>query len=184
MTHASLLKRPKVPFPSVSVIGMAGSGKTTTGLALARRLGWAFMDTDQLIESAYATRLQNITDSLGRDAFLDLEQSIISTLRASRCVISTGGSSVYREASMRHLQALGPVVCLDAPFPVIRERIALHPDRGLVIAPGQTLEGLYLERKVLYDRYATLHCDATRSPQECAEWICAHLPASCFAEER
>lgn len=176
MPEATLIQRPKVSAPAISVIGMAGSGKTTIGRMLARLLGWAFMDTDQLIESVYATRLQNITDALSRDEFLDLEQSVITSVRASRCVISTGGSSVYREGSMRYLQGLGPVVCLDAPFPVIRDRIALHPDRGLVIAEGQTLEGLYNERKVLYDRYGTMHCDATRPPEECAEWIRAHLP--------
>ncbi|MBQ4124749.1 MAG: shikimate kinase, partial [Desulfovibrio sp.] len=44
-TTAKLLKRPAKNLPCVSLIGMAGCGKTTVGLALAKALGWAFMDT-------------------------------------------------------------------------------------------------------------------------------------------
>ena len=184
MAENILLRRPRVTMPAVSIIGMAGSGKTTTGKALSSLLGWAFMDTDHLIEATYGARLQDITDALPREQFLDLERSVIITLRASRCVVSTGGSSVYRPESMEHLHALGPVICLDAPFSVIRDRIARNPDRGLVIAGGQTLRDLYEERKILYNRYADIHCDATMTPSQCALWIQEHLPAECLATER
>ena len=91
-TDVKLLKKPKASLPRISLIGMAGSGKTTIGVALARALGWAFIDTDSLIEAAYATRLQDISDALSRDAFLDMEADFICSLRTSRTVISTGGS--------------------------------------------------------------------------------------------
>ncbi len=160
----------------VILIGMAGSGKTTIGAALARQLGCAALDTDHLIEAAYGLRLQIITDTLSHDDFLDTEQRIILSLRASRAVISTGGSVIYRDRSMRHLRSLGTVVCLDVPLSVILKRIAMHPERGLIIRPGQTVADLYAERMSLYDRYADLHCDGTLSPEGCARWIAGHLP--------
>lgn len=158
--------------PCVSLIGMAGAGKSTVGQALAQLLGWAFMDSDYLMEALYASRLQGVTDALSKEAFLDLEAAVVGSVRAARTVLATGGSVIYRESAMRHLSALGPVVHLEVPFAVIEERIARNPDRGLAIAPGQTLRGLFEEREALYRRYADLCCPVEdKSPQQCALWI-------------
>ena len=165
-TDVKLLKKPKASLPCISLIGMAGSGKTTIGVALARALGWAFIDTDSLIEAAYATRLQDISDALSRDAFLDMEADFICS----------GGSVVYRDRGMKRLRDLGLIVRLDAPFRVIEERVSRNPQRGLVIGKGQTLESLCEERSRLYAKYADIACDATRTPSQCADWIISQLP--------
>ena len=163
---------------------MAGAGKSTVGEALARRLGWAFMDSDHLIESIYAARLQDVTAALGKDAFLDVEASVISAIKAHRTVIATGGSVVYREKAMRHLASLGPLVHLAVPLQTVEERIARNPQRGLAIAPGQTLRDIFLERQDLYTRYATLCCEAAcKTPQECVNWIVSHLPPETTASD-
>ena len=175
-TDVKLLKKPKASLPCISLSGMAGSGKTTIGVALARALGWAFIDTDSLIEAAYATRLQDISDALSRDAFLNMEADFICSLRTSRTVISTGGSVVYRDRGMKRLRDLGLIVRLDAPFRVIEERVSRNPQRGLVIGKGQTLESLCEERSRLYAKYADIACDATRTPSQCADWIISQLP--------
>ena len=57
----------------VTLIGMAGAGKSTVGRAVAERLGWAYVDTDHLIESTYGARLQDVTDALDKERFLDVE---------------------------------------------------------------------------------------------------------------
>ena len=124
----------------VTLIGMAGAGKSTVGRAVAERLGWAYVDTDHLIESTYGARLQDVTDALDKDRFLDVEARVIQSLRMQRAVLATGGSVVYRPEAMRYLTSLGPVVFLDVPLPLILERISRKPDRGLAIAPGQTVE--------------------------------------------
>lgn len=152
----------------IVLIGMAGAGKSTVGRALARQLNWAFADSDHIIEANYAAPLQTIADALAKEAFLDLEAEIVGSLNLNRCVIATGGSVIYREATMRHLASLGPVVLLDVPFEVCRERIARNPNRGIAMAPGQTLEDLFRERQALYRRYATFSVDATLSPAACA----------------
>ena len=160
----------------ISLIGMAGVGKTTIGKLAASALGWAFADSDHIIESAYAAPLQQISDALGKDAFIDMEAEIVGGLRLSRTVLATGGSVVYRASTMEHLRAMGPVVYLKARIDVILERIARNPDRGLAIAPGQTVEDLYREREGLYERYATVTVDtAGLSPERCARQIIASI---------
>ena len=139
----------------VSLIGMAACGKSSVGRELAAYLGWAHLDTDLVMEATYATHLQSVTDRLDRAAFLAVEDETIRALRLRRTVISTGGSAVYSAGAMRHLGGLGPIVHVDVPLPVILERIARKPERGLVIAPGQTVEDLFAEREALYRQWRT-----------------------------
>ena len=161
MSTPEHLLPPPPACPCVVLIGMAGAGKSTVGMALAQTLGWAFMDSD----------------SLSKEAFLDLEAVVLGSIRVQRTVIATGGSAVYRPQAMAHLATLGPVVFLDVPLETIEERIARNPDRGLAIAPGQTLADIFYEREALYTPYATLRCDARqKTPQQCARWIAEHLP--------
>ena len=177
MSTSEQLLPPPPSCPCVVLIGMAGAGKSTVGMALAQTLGWAFMDSDHLMEALYADRLQAVTDALSKEAFLDLEAVVLGSIRVQRTVIATGGSAVYRPRTMEHLASLGPIVFLDVPMETIEERVARNPDRGLAIAPGQTLADIFYEREALYKHYATLRCDARqKTPQQCARWIAEHLP--------
>lgn len=140
----------------VCIIGMAGAGKTTVGRELAALLGWPQLDTDHVIEATYGVRLQAIADSMSKEEFLDLEGTVISRLNVRRCVVSTGGSAAYRSHAIAHLKSLGPMVHLSVPLPVILERIARKPERGLAINPGQTVEDLFYEREALYKAAADM----------------------------
>lgn len=158
--------------PCITLIGMPGSGKSTVGESLAKHLSWAFMDTDYLLEALYACRLQDVVDSLGKESFLDTEELMILSLKAQRTVIATGGSVVYRPQAMGHLSSMGALVYIKTGLPCLLERISLKPERGIAIAPGQSLEDLYRERIKLYEHYADLVCDSEKlSPAECADFI-------------
>lgn len=148
----------------ISIVGMAAAGKTRMGGEIARILGWPHVDADHLIEAAYGARLQNITDAMSKDEFLDLESSVIQGIRLKRAILSTGGSVVYRDAAIEHLKSLGPVLYIDVPLPIILERIARKPDRGLAIAPGQTIEDLYNERQRLYRKAAQVTVKGGNEP--------------------
>lgn len=147
---------PAPPRNCICLIGMPGAGKTAIGRALAAELGMAHMDTDALIEAHYGTRLQAVTDSMTKEEFLDVEAYIIGTLLAANTVISTGGSVVYRQSAVRRLHELGPIVYLRVELPILLERIAKAPDRGIAIAPGETIEDLYRERTRLYEDAANI----------------------------
>ncbi len=158
--------------PCITIIGMPGVGKSTVGLALAEELVWAFVDSDYVIESVYGVPLQQVTDAMSKEEFLDVEMEVVSSLRLFRTVIATGGSVIYRDKAMQHLRALGPIVYLRAPLKVLLERIARNPERGIAIAPGQTIEDLFNERAALYDKYAHCTLDVNAyTPTECARYI-------------
>ena len=160
----------------ITFIGMAGAGKTTVGRIVARSLDWAFADSDHIIEATFGASLQSIADAMSKDAFIDMESKIVCDLHFARTVISTGGSVIYREKSMEHLRSLGPIVYLDVPMPIILERIARNPDRGLAIAPGQTVEDLFREREELYRRYADVTVAACGvTPAESAKRVLEKL---------
>lgn len=160
----------------IILIGMAASGKTTVGRKLASRVGWAHIDTDHLIEAFYGCQLQQLTDSMTKEEFLDLEAAIIQSLTVGGAVISTGGSVVYRRETMDFLAGLGPVIHIDVPLPIILARIARKPNRGIAINPGQTLEDLYNERQELYRQAAAVRFEGSEAPvtelvQSIAEWL-------------
>jgi len=94
-------------------------------------------------------------------------------------VLATGGSVVYRENAMAHLRSLGPLAYLDVPLPIILERIARNPLRGLAIAPGQSVEDLFREREALYARYADYTINAgALLPESCAKAILKQVKAA------
>lgn len=143
---------------------MAASGKTTIGRELASLLGWAHVDTDHVIEAIYGARLQQVTDALGKEDFLDVESRVIRSLALGSAVLSTGGSVVYRPETVEFLTGLGPVIHIDVPLPIILARIARKPDRGLAINPGQTIEDLFNERQCLYRQAATVRFMGSEAP--------------------
>lgn len=164
------------PDGCVSIIGMAAAGKTTIGRELSALIAWPQIDADHVIEATYGVELQGVCDVTDKEEFLDLEGAIISRLNVRRCIVSTGGSAVYRDDAIRYLKQLGPVVYIKVSLPVILERIARKPERGLAIAPGQTVEDLYNERIRLYEAAADFTVVGGKGPaatyaESIARWL-------------
>ena len=141
---------------NIVLIGMPGSGKSTSGVLLAKSLGFSFLDTDLLIQQQECMLLQDIVDALGFFGFIEIEEKMISGLQASNCVISTGGSVIYSEKAMNHLKEIGMIVYLDVSFSEIMRRIQNISTRGIALKDGQSLENLYEERRPLYEKYADM----------------------------
>ncbi|MFY3773834.1 shikimate kinase [Marinobacter salsuginis] len=138
------------------LIGMPGSGKSTVGVLLAKRLGLGFIDTDLLIQEETGRTLQAIVDQDGYEALRRIEEQVLLKLDVEHKVISTGGSAVYSAPAMEHLKTNGIVVFLDIPLELVIERIGDHSMRGISRRPYQSLEALFEERFELYSRYADL----------------------------
>ncbi len=164
LTHKSMHKSTKLYIPHqnkvaengcISIVGMAASGKTTVGAELSNLIGWEQVDTDNLIEASFGMPLHSLSTCISKDEFLDVESAVIQRMSGKRLIVSTGGSVVYRPQTIAYLKTLGPIVYIAVPLPIILERIARKPDRGLAIAPGQTIEDLYNERRKLYEAAAS-----------------------------
>jgi len=146
---------------NVTLIGMPGSGKSTVGALLAKRLGWSFLDVDPLIVAAYrAPDLQVVLDTLGNERFLDAEADVIAGLHCEKTVLAPGGSAVLREKGARRLKELGPVVYLEVPPEKLVRRLGNLATRGVTLAPGQTIADLCAYRRPFYEKYADITVDA------------------------
>ena len=144
---------------SVVLIGMPCVGKSTVGVLLAKAMSREFIDTDLLIQARQGRRLQDIIDADGLDVFGRIEQEQVLALDASRGVIATGGSVVYSDAAMEHLKRNGVIVHLELDLPTLAGRAGALATRGVVMAPGQSLQDLYLRRLPLYRRWADVTVD-------------------------
>jgi len=160
----------------VSLIGMPGSGKSTLAQELSRSLQWPWLDTDHLLEAWFGVSLETLKNRVGLEQFLLCEEEIILDLWVRRCIVATGGSVVYSDAAMRHLQNRGPVVYLQADPEVISSRVAQNPDRGLVMRPDQDLAQIYAERTPLYEAYADLVINtAENGLHDCVQRIARYM---------
>ncbi|MFO7993146.1 MAG: shikimate kinase [Marinobacter sp.] len=151
---------------NIVLIGMPGSGKSTVGVLLAKRLGLGFIDTDLLIQQEAGRTLQDIVDVDGYQALRGIEEQVLLKLDVHRQVISTGGSAVYSERAMHHLKSAGIVVFLDIPLHTVLERIGDYSARGISRRPDQSLEELFSERFELYSRFADVVINCVGRNQE------------------
>ena len=157
---------------NIILIGMPGSGKSTIGVLLAKRLGMGFIDTDILIQSASGKLLYQMIEKDGIETFIKYEEDVLKKLVCDNCVIATGGSAVYGRAAMDHMARLGCRVYLDLPSKVIEGRLGNISTRGVVIREGETIGQLYEERAPLYEKYADVTVDGAGMPKDVVEYVC------------
>lgn len=149
------------PGTSVTLIGMPGSGKSTIGVVLAKRINLQFVDTDLIIQTTQHRTLQQIMDAEGFDEFCRIEEEAVLGLDVEQHVIATGGSVCYGSLAMIHLKRLGKIVFLKTSLETLEQRLSNMATRGIALKPGQCLEDLFHERNALYEHYAdlTIECD-------------------------
>ena len=80
---------------SISLIGMAGCGKSTIGNAISKKFNFSFIDTDHLIENKFKMSLEDVKKKFGYEYVRSVEEEVILDLDSSTQIISTGGSAVY-----------------------------------------------------------------------------------------
>lgn len=142
---------------NIVLIGMPGTGKSVVGQALASRLGYDFVDVDDLIVEKAGKTLPEILRQDGLEAFYRIEGSVGLSLQRKHTVIATGGSMVLYPEAMKHLKENSVVVWLQTPFSLIQERMPADLyDRGIAAPKGESLREIYEERRALYATYADL----------------------------
>lgn len=141
---------------NIVLIGMPAVGKSTIGVILAKEMGYQFIDSDLLIQKREKRLLHEIIEQEGVDGFLKIEDEVNASIHTEGAVIATGGSAVYGENAMEHLREISLIVYLELPFAELSHRLKNIKGRGVVLREGQTLEDLFEERRVLYEKYADL----------------------------
>jgi shikimate kinase len=165
--------------PRVVLIGLPGSGKSTTGRRLAKMLGVDFADSDELIEDAAGRSIREIFDTDGEAAFRALEAETIATaLHDFGGVLALGGGALDTETTRTAVARSGlPVVRLDAAIGTLAARVGDAHTRPLLAGdPAARLRELAESRKATYEAAATLTVPTdNRAPGQVASRIAASL---------
>ena len=172
--------------PSIALIGLRGSGKSTVGRELASLLGGHCVATDRLVVETAGKSIARIFEEEGEAGFRRRERdAIMQVVTTPPAVISVGGGAVLLEQNVRVLRQVATIVWLTAPIDVLWERIctdtaAADSRPRLTEHTGRAeLEALESERLPIYQNAADLTVDTTqRSIQEVAQVIATALGRS------
>jgi len=148
------------------LVGLMGSGKTTLGRALAKRLNLEFVDSDREIEARTGVGIPTVFEIEGEDGFRKRESQVIAEIcRLSSKVVATGGGAVLRPENRVNLRGSGLVVYLSVPPHTLFERTRHDRNRPLlqVDDPLLKLKELYAQRDPIYRELADLVVDGGRT---------------------
>lgn len=170
---------------NITLIGFMGTGKTTVGKRLAKRLGWEFVDVDALIEARTKHAIADIFTHHGEPVFRRLEQRWIHRVsRGDRQVIATGGGAFLDPKNRTLLKAGGPVICLAASPQTILERVKPVLSKRPLLAGGKPplvrIQELLAQRAFAYAQAdwtidtsrATLEQVVEQMYEQLSPWIC------------
>ena len=131
------------------------------------------IDVDKIIETKYGAKLQDIIDEVGVEEFRKREEEALLSIEDTDGIVSTGGSAIYSKKGMEYLRNKGIVIYLYCSYKTIEERVGDFSKRGIVLKPGQTLQGLYDERVPMYELYSheRVSCDGKAYPKYQAQAI-------------
>jgi len=150
----------KVVYDNIVLIGFMGSGKTSVGKTLSRKLYKDFIDVDSVIEKEQGCSITEIFETKGEAYFRSLEQKCINELtqKKGQIIATGGGVPIHSSIPDKSL-----IVYIDADFDVIVERL---PKRERAKRPlfddEERARALYEERKDIYKELATFSVDANQ----------------------
>ena len=164
---------------SLYLVGMMGSGKTSTGRPLAERLGYGFVDADAVIEEAAGCSIPQIFESDGEAGFRAIESQVLGAISQRHSLVVATGGGVVTQPENWGLLHHGIVIWLD----VAQEQL-LHRIRGDDTArpllqqsdPTAALEALLRERRPLYAEADLTVVIENETPEQVADGILQLLP--------
>ena len=143
---------------SIILIGPPGSGKSTIGKALSRKLAIPFTDTDDLIEARTGTSISQIFIDQGEPWFRDLEKEVLrEELAKINGVLSLGGGAPLSDFAQELLRKSdAAVVYLDVSLATAAPRVGFNRDRPLLLNnPRGAWQELMDKRRPIYEALAT-----------------------------
>ncbi len=147
----------------IFIYGPPGSGKSAVGVEISKRLSLPFWDLDNEVEAQARLSIPEIFSQKGESEFRRWEREILRELtRKESGVIALGGGALLLAESRALVEDAGRVICMDAPFPVLIERLQNAGDSRPLLEGEITtrLQGLLSERRTHYASFL-LKLDAT-----------------------
>ena len=143
----------------IVLIGAPGSGKSTVGAALSRKLALDFVDTDQLIEVREGKAITDIFVVDGEPYFRAVElETLKNVLKMSNVVISLGGGAPISEQAQQELRSSDSmVIFLDVSLATAAPRVGFNRDRPLLLGnPRAQWQALSDKRRPIYEALADM----------------------------
>ena len=150
---------------NIFLVGLMGSGKTTVGRLLAKKLGMRFVDSDHEIEARTGATVSWIFEIEGEDSFRRREVETIDDLTSQKgVVLATGGGAVVHPENRKNLKARGTVIYLRATVNNILQRTMHDKSRPLLQTENrrQKIEELSRQREKFYSEVADIIIDTGR----------------------
>lgn len=155
---------------NISLIGFRATGKTTVGKILADRLGWRFIDMDDLLSESFGMNISDWVRDHGWESFREAESQLLETLAGQeRIVLATGGGAILRATNRETLKRRFFNVWLKASAAVLFHRLAGDPKTDFS-RPALTslclrdeIESTLRERERFYEETADLEMDTEES---------------------
>jgi len=134
MTHeSSAIKSRAEQSVPIFLIGFMGAGKSTIGKALAKRLGYKFLDSDSIVESSTGLSIPQIFTELGEDEFRKLEREALTSIRGlTSAVVALGGGAYVAEENRQIVQEVGISIWIDCPLDLCWSRVSKETHRPLL----------------------------------------------------
>ena len=165
---------------SLYLVGMMGSGKSSTGRPLAERLGYGFVDADAVIEQAAGCSIPEIFEREGETGFRAIEHQVLSAIsQRHSLVVATGGGVVTQPENWGLLHS-GIVIWLDVVSDQLLQRLKADSTvRPLLQTadPEAALNTLLNERRPLYAEADLTVVINDEAPETVADGILQLLPS-------
>ena len=153
MTDPILSLKERLSGRSIYLIGMMGSGKTSTGRPLAKRLGYGFVDADAVIEQVAGCTIPEIFERDGEAGFRSIESQVLNAIsQRHSLVVATGGGVVIKPENWGQLHS-GIVVWLDVDRGQLLARLRADSTLRPLLQqpdPEAALDTLLQQRRPLY----------------------------------
>lgn len=139
----------------IFLIGPMGSGKTTIGAALAKRLQLPFIDLDRQIEQHEGYTISMLFQRNGEEYFRQCESKVLHAIiqSTSSAVIATGGGTPCFHNNMTQMNATGVTIYLQCSIEKLQTRIeGTSDERPMLQQPEFSLENLLKIREPEYTK--------------------------------
>ena len=140
---------------NITLCGMMGSGKSSIGKILAKKIGYNFVDIDKLIEEKEQKSINKIFEENGEKYFRETEEQItLDILKNRNTVVSLGGGAIINKKISNIIKMNSYNIYLEVNINILKKRLIKSKNRPLIIKKdiNKTLKELLIKRESFYKK--------------------------------
>ncbi len=170
--------------PRVALIGFMGSGKSTVGSILAKKLGYRFVDLDAEVEKASGMKIADMFRLGGEPAFRVLESECLRSIAGrAGIVLAAGGGTPAQEANREFFRASAATFFLKTPLETALARAGEDGTRPLLSRGREEVRRLFESRSLVYSELGRAVETAGKTPLQIADEILEALAVTTEARD-